>query len=107
MILLGGLVVMIVRRRAGRSGSGGLAWAFAVTILLVPPLIADFDLRYLVPAVPVACLSVVLAFGQRRCTTSPAATGTTARPALTAPAGDTSTTSLPSESTSTASPDST
>jgi len=105
VILLGGLAVMLVRRR---SGGAGLAWAFALTILLVPPLIADFDLRYLVPAVPVACLAAALACcPQRTCTTSPAATGTTTRPTRTAPAGEISTSSLPSESTSTASPDST
>jgi hypothetical protein len=104
LVLVAGLVVMIIRRRAGGAG---LAWAFAVTILLVPPLTADFDLRYLVPAVPAACLAAALACGQRTWTTSPAATGTTARPARTAPAGETSTSSLPSESTSTASPDST
>ncbi len=103
VILLGSLVVMIARRRA----LGGLPWAFAVTILLVPPLIVDFDLRYLVPAVPVACLAAALAFAprpspadQRRWTTSPAATGSTAP-------DDTRTSSLPSGSTPTASPEST
>ena len=114
-ILLGGLAVMIgrrvtggVRSRGARS-SGVLPWAFAVTILLVPPLLADFDLRYLVPAVPAACLAAVLACAprQRTCTTSPAATATSARPAVgSAPGDDTSTTSRPSESTSTALPDS-
>ena len=103
VILLGGLVAMIVRRRA----LGGLPWAFAVTILLVPPMVADFDLRYLVPAVPVACLAAALAFAprpspgdQRKWTTSPAATGTTV------PDG-TPTSSLPSGSTPAASPEST
>ena len=59
VILLAGLAAMVIRRRVGGPG---LPWAFAVTILLVPPLVADFDLRYLVPAVPVACLAAALAF---------------------------------------------
>jgi hypothetical protein len=98
-ILLGGLAVMIARRT---WAAAALPWAFAVTILAVPPMIADFDLRYLVPAVPAACLAAALAFGrpgQRRWTTSPAATGTTA------PEG-TRSSSLPWGSTPTASPDS-
>jgi hypothetical protein len=102
VILLGGLAAMIVRRRA----LGGLPWAFAVTILLVPPLVVDFDLRYLVPAVPAACLAAALAFAprpspgdQRRWTTSPAATGTTVP-------DEERTSSLPSGSTPTASPES-
>jgi len=102
VMLLGGLVTMIVRRR----GAGALPWAFAVTILLVPSMVADFDLRYLVPTVPVACLAAALAFaprsaaaGQRRWTTSPAATGTSAP-------DETRTSSLPSGSTPTASPES-
>ncbi len=100
VILLAGLAGMAVRRRVGGAG---MSWAFAVTILLVPPLIADFDLRYLVPAVPAACLAAALAFapgaGQRRWTTSPAATATS-------DPGETRTSSLPSESTPTAGPES-
>src|SRR5689334_4939061 len=101
VILLAGLAGMVIRRRVHGPG---LPWAFAVTILLVPPLVADFDLRYLVPAVPVACLAAALAFapgaGQRRWTTSPAATATSEP-------GDTRTSSLPSESTPAAGPEST
>jgi hypothetical protein len=100
VILLAGLAGMIIRRRVRGSG---LPWAFAVTILLVPPLVADFDLRYLVPAVPVACLAAALAFapgaGQRRWTTSPADTATSEPE-------DTRTSSLPSESTPAAGPES-
>jgi len=104
VILLAGLAGMVVRRRVRGPG---LPWAFAVTILLVPPLVADFDLRYLVPAVPVACLAAALAFApgagpeavQRRWTTSPAATATSEPE-------DTRTSSLPSESTPAAGPES-
>jgi hypothetical protein len=100
VILLAGLAGMVVRRRVGVAG---LPWAFAVTILLVPPLVADFDLRYLVPAVPAACVAAALAFapgaGQRRWTTSPAATATSEPE-------DTRTSSLPSESTPAAGPES-
>ena len=100
VILLAGLAGMAVRRRVGGAGR---PWAFAVTILLVPPLIADFDLRYLVPAVPVACLAAALAFapepGQRRWTTSPAATATS-------DPEERRTSSLASESTPTAGPES-
>jgi hypothetical protein len=106
VILLAGLAGMAVRRRVRGLKGAGLPWAFAVTILLVPPLIADFDLRYLVPAVPVACLAAALAFapdpggsGQRRWTTSPAATATS-------DPEERRTSSLPSESTPTAGPES-
>jgi hypothetical protein len=109
VILLAGLAVMVIRRH--RPGGAGLAWAFAVTILVVPPLVADFDLRYLVLVVPVACLAAVLAFAprsatadQRKWTTSAAATGTT-EPAVPVPEEE-RTSSLPSPSTPTARPES-
>jgi hypothetical protein len=138
VILLAGLAGTVIRRRVrgvyGAFGSG-LPWTFAVTILVVPPLVADFDLRYLVPAVPVACLAAALAFAprpvradpvpagpapadpvradQRRWTTSAAATGTVPPdegppdegPPDGAPA-EGRTSSLPSASTPTAKPES-
>jgi hypothetical protein len=106
VILLGGLAAIIARWRASRARGAVLAWVFAVTIMLVPPMVVDFDLRYLVPAVPAACLAAALAFAprrgagdQRRWMTSPAATGSSVP-------DDTRTSSLPSGSTPTASPES-
>jgi hypothetical protein len=106
VILLAGLGAMAIRRRVRGPG---LPWVFAVTILVVPPLVADFDLRYLVPAVPAACLAAALAFApgsavaaQRRWTTSAAATETVPGPA----SEEKPTSSRPSASTPTAGPES-
>lgn len=65
-ILLIGLYGVLVRwRRLG--GPVLLPWAVAVTLLLLPPLIAAFDHRYVLPVIPVACLAAGLAFaGTRR-----------------------------------------
>ena len=48
----------LIRRR---SLDAALTWVMAVCLLMVPLLTADFDYRYVLPAVPIACLSAALA----------------------------------------------
>ncbi|WP_405145335.1 hypothetical protein OG589_01175 [Sphaerisporangium sp. NBC_01403] len=81
LIMLVGLFGVLVRwRRLG--GPVLLPWAVAVTLLVLPPLIAAFDHRYVVPVIPVACMAAGLTFeglrrvrrpaGRRRAATHPA-----------------------------------
>jgi hypothetical protein len=48
-----------------RTGSM-LPWVTAVVLLLFPIAVADFDYRYLLPVLPLACLAAALAFAPAR-----------------------------------------
>ncbi|KAB2344169.1 hypothetical protein F8566_32585 [Actinomadura rudentiformis] len=60
MILLVGLAgIGAMWRRLG--GAGLLPWALATGLLLAPAATAEFDYRYVLPAVPLACIAAAAA----------------------------------------------
>ncbi|MCW2944484.1 MAG: hypothetical protein JWR24_1201 [Actinoallomurus sp.] len=62
-ILIVGLAGMIpLWRRWG--GAAFLPWVTATGLLLVPPATAEFDYRYVLPTVPLACLAAAITFSR-------------------------------------------
>ncbi|SDQ88473.1 hypothetical protein [Thermostaphylospora chromogena] len=69
-VLLVPLAATAVRRRAPRGGARGpggrglaawaLPWTVAWTLLVTPAAVAEFDYRYVLPAVPLACLAAAV-----------------------------------------------
>lgn len=57
LILLGALPGIIAARRAW-GGPTLIPWTAAMALLIVPPATSDFDFRYVLPAIPLACLSL-------------------------------------------------
>jgi hypothetical protein len=61
LILLAGLGgIVLAWRRLG--GEALLPWAVSLAMIVVPAATAEFDYRYVLPAVPFACLAAVMAF---------------------------------------------
>jgi len=61
LILLAGLSGMVLAwRRLG--GEALLPWAISLALIVIPAATAEFDYRYVLPAVPFACLAAVMAF---------------------------------------------
>jgi hypothetical protein len=59
-----------VRLHWAPRGTTMLPWVTAVALLVTPIAVADFDYRYLIPAIPFACLAAGLAFTPRRTATA-------------------------------------
>jgi Dolichyl-phosphate-mannose-protein mannosyltransferase len=58
LVGLGGLV--LAWRRLG--GEALLPWTISLALVVIPSATAEFDYRYVLPAVPFACLAAVMAF---------------------------------------------
>jgi hypothetical protein len=68
LIGLGGIVRSWLgggyRRRRNWGGPALFPWMAALIMEIVPPATADFSLRYVVPTIPVICITAALAFAR-------------------------------------------
>jgi hypothetical protein len=63
LILLAGLGGLVLAwRRAG--GEALLPWAVSLALIVIPAATAEFGYRYVLPAVPLACLALAMGFGR-------------------------------------------
>ena len=60
LVILAGLVGLLIPRR--RTWAGALLWISAVVVTVLPTAVHEYTYRYLVPAVPLFCISAALIF---------------------------------------------
>ena len=60
LVILAGLVGLLIPRR--RTWAGALLWTSAVVVMVLPTAVHEYTYRYLVPAVPLFCISAALIF---------------------------------------------
>jgi hypothetical protein len=60
LVILVGLVGLLIPRR--RTWTGALLWISAVVVMVLPTAVHEYTYRYLVPAVPLFCISAALIF---------------------------------------------
>jgi len=60
ILLVGAAGIVMAWRRWG--GEALLPWTISLALIVIPAATAEFDYRYVLPAVPFACLAAVMAF---------------------------------------------
>lgn len=74
LILLAGLAgIVLTWRRNGRYAL--LPWGVSLAMIVVPAATAEFDYRYVLPAVPMACLAAAMVSGRVRFSDFPSGSG--------------------------------
>jgi hypothetical protein len=63
LILITGLAGFLIPRR--RSAAAAMLWLAAVTVFLLPIAEHEYNYRYALPAIPLACMAAALAFRSR------------------------------------------
>jgi hypothetical protein len=63
LILLVGLAGLFIPRR--RSAAGAMLWLSAVIVFLLPIAVHEYNYRYALPAIPLACMAAALVFRSR------------------------------------------
>jgi len=62
ILLLGAGGIVLDWRRLG--GDALLPWTISLALIVIPAATAEFDYRYVLPAVPFGCLAAVMAFSR-------------------------------------------